>query len=286
MVFEREIVEQSDETQNSKTNRPSDAYCKLMYANLADASETVPLIETVLFGEPQPTECSNDAECVALGLPTQHELIHSFDLDSAKALCRYHRARSNGVPERAPNGGRFVVIDFLGNGCAAARDASATMTAAGLTPHSHFSNTQHDDACCGHLAAGWAVKLRELGANFASITSNAVAEENTQVSIDLKKQILQHPETQWLREEEIQQIATQLNPDGPGLSPSWLSGPGPINSWHVHFARTLASQPLHGRVHIMVVNSEAAYTLTDGGAGQHWFAVAWLVEPSPPAANQ
>ena len=39
----------------------------------------------------------------------------------------------------------------------------------------------------------------------------------------------------------------------------------------------------HGKVHIMVVNTANAYSLTDAEVGEHWFVIAWLVEPKDDA---
>ena len=53
-----------------------------------------------------------------------------------------------------------------------------------------------------------------------------------------------------------------------------------MNYWRVHFARTLTDPRDHGRVHIMVVNTEdATAALSPTIRGSHWFVVAWLVEP-------
>ena len=86
----------------------------------------------------------------------------------------------------------------------------------------------------------------------------------------------------WLSGEDIILLATAGNPDPPSPhhEPAWLSGPGPINFWHTHFARTLTDVRDQGRVHIMVVNTEAAYSLTATDVGLHWFVAAWYVEPA------
>ena len=54
---------------------------------------------------------------------------------------------------------------------------------------------------------------------------------------------------------------------------------GPLNYWKTHFARTLAEAQYHGRVRIMVVNTESQHSLSDFDSGTHWFVVAWYVEP-------
>ena len=41
----------------------------------------------------------------------------------------------------------------------------------------------------------------------------------------------------------------------------WLSDPGPLNFWQTHFARTIANSRYHGRVHIMIVNADNAFSL-------------------------
>ena len=40
----------------------------------------------------------------------------------------------------------------------------------------------------------------------------------------------------WLSGDDVQRLATVHNPNGPGTSPAWLSGPGPLNYWRLHFA--------------------------------------------------
>ena len=56
-----------------------------------------------------------------------------------------------------------------------------------------------------------------------------------------------------------------------------------MNYWRVHFARTLTDPRDHGRVHIMVVNTEDATTKTASSSspmgGSHWFVAAWFVNP-------
>ena len=83
--------------------------------------------------------------------------------------------------------------------------------------------------------------------------------------------------------DEILGLAARINPDGPDVNPAWLSGPGPINYWRTHFARTLVDPRDQGRVHIMVVNADEAQVSTaNAGAigGSHWFVAAWFVEPA------
>ena len=86
----------------------------------------------------------------------------------------------------------------------------------------------------------------------------------------------------WLSGDQVQQLVTAVNPDAPGASPDWLAGPGPLNFWRTMLGRTVAGD--HDRVHIMVVNSENAYELTDAPSGNHWFLVAWLVNSPPVSA--
>ena len=99
---------------------------------------------------------------------------------------------------------------------------------------------------------------------------------------------LGHPsaggEAFWLSDDQIQQLATIHNPDRPHTSPSWLHGPAPINFWEKHFARTLVQPAQHGRVHIMVVNTEEQLTLDATASGLHWFVIAWFIEPKPDGA--
>ena len=86
-------------------------------------------------------------------------------------------------------------------------------------------------------------------------------------------------DTTWLEGDDIVGLAHADNPDAPGTSPSWLSGPGPLNFFYVHFQRTLADDAEKGRVHIMVVNTECQHNIHASIFGSHWFTVAWLVEP-------
>ena len=62
---------------------------------------------------------------------------------------------------------------------------------------------------------------------------------------------------------------------------AWLPGPGPMNYWRTMLSRTVADLNEANKVHIMVVNSENAYTLQETVSGVHWFVVAWFVAPPP-----
>ena len=80
-------------------------------------------------------------------------------------------------------------------------------------------------------------------------------------------------------------MASQNNPDGVGTAPAWLSGPGPMNFWRIHFARTLTDVRDQGRVHIMVVNTvdataDLAHATLASTPGEHCFLVAWFVTPA------
>ena len=170
-------------------------------------------------------------------------------------------------------GGRFVVVDFLSSNVAA--DAARAMTDAGLVGATVFGLDQIPDAC-GHLGAGWACRLRRLGAHFADFFTLEMAREINNIDyIAGQNALLDHSTTTWLEVAQIQRLVTLQNPDGAGSSPAWLDGPGPINAWRANFARTLHQKD--GTVHIMVVNTVEADALTDVASGRHWFVVAWRV---------
>ena len=84
----------------------------------------------------------------------------------------------------------------------------------------------------------------------------------------------------WLTGDEILHLVSLNNPDNVETGASWLSGPAPMNFWRTHFERTLVTEHEHGRVHMMVVNTMNAYTLTAEASGAHWFVAAWFIEPA------
>ena len=109
---------------------------------------------------------------------------------------------------------------------------------------------------------------------------DAAAAFNTEEFAAAATATLGMPDIRWLLGDQILELASAHNPDGAGQDPSWLNGPGPFNMWRVHFLNTVSTATQHGRVQIWVVNSESQHSLTAPISGQHWFLVAWFVEPA------
>ena len=248
-------------------------------ANASKPSETVPLIETVLYGAVQPNDTRFDAECLAAGLPTPKDIKAHLNLAAARRVCAEFTAAQPDAMPTAHNGGHFLVIDFLGT--SAAREAAATMTQAGLTGSALLSTDQLPNAC-GYLAARWACMARELGQDFHSLTMDDASSVNTPEMIDEANVVLELEGTDalWLADNQIIQLASIHNPDQNGADPSWMSGPGPLNMWRAQFTTSVASPHLHGQVMIYVVNSISLHSLTATPVGAHWFLVIWLIEPA------
>jgi hypothetical protein len=168
-------------------------------------------------------------------------------------------------------------------GTAQARSVAELMTQSGLTPHTIFLHNQLPDSC-GYNSEAHACMVRELGDQFHTLDEHIAASVSTPGFIRLQNEKLNKGElgttAYWLTGDDILHLAFLDNPDGASTSPSWLSGPGPLNFWRVHFQRTMADQAEHGVVHIMVVNTENAFSLTEHNSGAHWFVVAWVVEPA------
>ena len=74
--------------------------------------------------------------------------------------------------EIAEAGSRSLIIDFFGNGSAAARQVTQIMRDAGLSCRTLFSSEQLDDAC-GYNCAKWACMLHALGETFHTFTSRS-----------------------------------------------------------------------------------------------------------------
>ena len=249
---------------------------------MSKISETLPLIETVLFGHGHHlyhTGSKYDAQCVARGLPTPQELRESYNLERAKALCAtLPPATEQAVVPRAAHGGRFLVIDFLST--RASREAITLLEHAGLTGTTLLARDQLD-GICGHLSAAWACGARALGDDFASFSMEAAEAFNTDEFAAEATTTLGMSEVGWLSGDQILELAAAHNPDGDGRDAAWLSGPGPFNMWRVHFLNTINTPAQHGRVHTWVVNSESQYSLHAPVGGQHWFLVVWIVEAEP-----
>ena len=79
-------------------------------------------------------------------------------------------------------------------------------------------------------------------------------------------------DTPWLIGDEILTLIANSNPDAPGQHANWISGPAPLAFLYTYFGQTLANPADHGRVKIMVVN-------TNSDKGFHWFVVACFIDP-------
>ena len=250
----------------------------------SDAAVTLPLIETILFGAPQPMPTTYDTECILNGIPTTTEFASEHNLASAKALCRRLEQEGSGV-RRAPKGGRFLVIDFLSTRASAL--AATTMEEAGLAPATLFNMEQLPDAC-GYLAAGWACLLSDLGLDFQTLDMETASSVNTAPVITTQNERLGNPElgatARWLSDDDVLTLVDAGDPSPEPNGRRWLSGPGPINYWRSHFARTVTEPRHHGRVHIMIVNTDEQYDVRDSGS--HWFLAAWYIEPDPEEESQ
>lgn len=154
--------------------------------------------------------------------------------------------------------GRFLVIDFLSTG--ASREAIDTMTQAGLAGVGLRTTSQLPNAC-GYLAAGWACELRAHGNEFheysmaqaTALNDPAFIAFNNNAALDLAHL---GSSASWLTGDQILAVASYSNPDGNGQAPSWLSGPAPLNFWHVFFGRRPDACPSPLRFRITRFHSE------------------------------
>ena len=168
------------------------------------------------------THSKYDAECVARGLPTPHELRESYNLEKAKALCTTLPPSLDAVVlPRAPQGGRFLVVDFLS--VRASRDAIAVLEGMGLVGTSLLSHDQIDNNICGHLSAAWACAVHALGQDFTTFSMEAANAFNTDEFATEATATLRMPQVGWLLGDQILELATAHNPDGEGQDPGWLS---------------------------------------------------------------
>ena len=95
-------------------------------------------------------------------------------------------------------------------------------------------------------------------------------------NIKLGKEAL-NEEGVFLTGDEVLHLVHIDNPDDPGTSPTWLSGPAPINYFKQRFTQVLTDQREHGKVHYMVVNTDPVFSITPAYSGTHWFLVAWII---------
>lgn len=249
------------------------AFFQLASSNVSKPHLTIPLIETVLFGNTEPTSTEFDTECHDASLPTTSELASWWNLQRAKDFCR----DLEDTLEGSRRTGEFIVIDFLGT--VQAHDAMSHMTNAGLAGRGILRYDQLPNAC-GYNSAAWSCMLRELGPNFHSLSEdNALAVNNPEMIKAINFKLGKGPTAvaDWLSDDDILQAVTFDNPDGEMQSPHWLSGPAPMNFWRIYFDRTVLNSEDWNRVHIMVVNTENQYTLTATPTGLHWLVIAWRI---------
>ena len=162
------------------------------------------------------------------------------------------------------------MVDFLGH--TAARQAASHLAAAGLQTSTLFSQAQATPFQCGHNCAGWATLLHALGPNFHTMTHDHAASINNAAYAAAQNVVLNYEPTArpWLNGDEILKLINHHNPDGANTEANWISGPCPLNYFYTFFAQTRYDQHSHGRIKIMVVNTEPG-----SGTGFHWFVVAW-----------
>ena len=267
------------------------AFFELSTIDPANTSETIPLIDTILYGGPQTVNYANDAACHARGIPTPGVLAREYDLKKAKAFCGGADECQTQEPKER-RAGRCLVVDFLSSPQSAM--VAREMEMAGLTCNRLFATTQLPDAC-GYLGASWACRARILGNDFDQMTMDDAEIYNDPDQIWRQNEILElyasQTNAEWLTGDQILRLVSLENPDhdhpdempeAEQLGANWFHSPSPLNFWRTLFARTIAKPD--GNIHIMVVNTENAYTLTEV-TGNHWFLVAWVVEPEPAAAG-
>ena len=251
------------------------------------ARVTVPLIEIILFGavQPHPRDNGRVMGSDMIDVPSTHELMQSSlkEIKLLSAAIREQSGKTTAETAVHPLGGHAIILDYMGT--AASAEAARELERIGLTTKTLFAMNQLKSSC-GYLAGGWVCALRQLGAEFDTLThENAsmfnTAEWITQSNMHLSKVPSTGEDTaEWLTGDEVQELVTAVNPDAPGASPGWLSGPGPLNYWRTMLNRTVTNVASHGPVHIMVVNTDNAYSLTEEHSGSHWFVIAWSLNPA------
>lgn len=265
----------------------SDAYFALnmlAFDKCTALRDVVPCVETVLHGAPRAHNRTNGVDMGVGGVvvPSSYEIVERHSLASLKALAKAVEgaAGTSSAAERAPRGGRFIVLDWLTMPQSAA--TVSMMEAAGLAGRACFSREQLVDAC-GYLATGWAAMLRALGDAFDTLECEVAAQLNSPAFIATSNAHLglNVSGAVQLTSDQILELAAAINPDSPGQSAGWLHSPMPLNLFNTFFARTLAEEQFHGIVHMVVVNTQPQFTFNPSVVGGvHWFLAAWLINPA------
>ena len=123
----------------------------------ADVSKMLPLVNTILFGNPTPilpTPLS-----LPEGVPSIGEM-HTLNLDEAKLLAIN---LDNAIAPLSNTNvvGEAIIIDTLSY--VASAQVARRCANVGLTVATHFTTTQPNQFQCGHNCAGWVCLLRALG---------------------------------------------------------------------------------------------------------------------------
>ena len=268
----------------------SDAYFALtMYAfhNSTSLNEYVPCIETVLHGAPR-EHCRSNGCDLGLGnfvVPSTYEMVNRHSLGTLKALAAAVRGktRPDDSPRTSPRGGRFIVLDWLS--FPQSRETVTMMETAGLNGRACLSRDQLVDAC-GYLATGWGAMLRSLGDAFDSLECSVAEQLNVPNFIKTANEKLRisGPSAIKLTSDQIIALAAAINPDGAGTGAAWLHSPMPINLFQAFFARTCVEEQFQGTIHMVIVNTDAQYSMDlTTESGVHWFLAAWYVNPSEDA---
>ena len=91
-----------------------------------------------------------------------------------------------------------------------------------------------------------------------------------------------YPERQgtaeWLEVVDISALIAHAQANGASPDMPWLDGIMPVNHWVAAFERSLSNPEEWDQLHICIVNTKTASTLTLNAQGQHWIVIAWWVE--------
>ena len=297
---------------NDREGFPAGRSEAMFQLNLLDATDSanqirvLDLVEQVLYGESQ----SHSTQQPAPGIPSTHDLAHSFTLDDAKAFCQQQGSQSmeqtqepmmSSQPVRRPRSphrtmttttgrnlsGKGLVVDFLT--APPAVGTAKVFDKDGLETRTLFRIDQIDSACA-YLAANFAADIYKSFHN-----SNVWGSD--QVSYSMMEAIKHNkPETiaiahaafpewdygdraEYLETEQIHELALHL---AGGTTTEWLTV-GPLNDWQTYYERTVEDSSEHGMMHMMIVNTVSAFKQTpdsEDAPGSHWFLAAWYIEAS------